>query len=205
MAFSRSKLFATAVLTTVTLAMPSFAGPYNNGDEDDYGSGPGRMMMKDRMMDERMGEGMMGARDCPGWMRHGRFHRPWMDRRGPGMMGGGYGEHGWMMRRGGGGMGPGMMYGYDAEDQREMNLTTDQVKRYLNQMIRNPNLTVGQVQEKDADTIVAEIVTKQGNALVQRLDFNRHTGFVRPEQQSKTTTGKSPEDREERDEQEEQK
>ena len=49
-------------------------------------------------------------------------------------------------------------------------------------MIRNPNLTVGDVKEKDADTITADIVTKQGNQLVQRLDFNRHNGFVQPEQ-----------------------
>lgn len=49
-------------------------------------------------------------------------------------------------------------------------------------MIRNPNLTVGSVTQKDADTIVAEIVSKQGNSLVQKLDFNRHNGFVQPEQ-----------------------
>ena len=63
-----------------------------------------------------------------------------------------------------------------------MKLTTDQVKAYLTQMICNPNLTVGEVKEKDADTIVADVVTKQGNALVQNLDFNRHNGFVQPEQ-----------------------
>jgi hypothetical protein len=34
---------------------------------------------------------------------------------------------------------------------------------------------VGDIKEKD-------IVTKQGNQLVQRLDFNRHNGFVQPEQ-----------------------
>jgi hypothetical protein len=56
------------------------------------------------------------------------------------------------------------------------------VKNYLEQMIHNPNLKVGDVKEKDADTIVAEIVTKDKDALVQRLDFNRHTGFVQPEQ-----------------------
>ena len=85
-----------------------------------------------------------------------------------------------MMGGYGGGYGPGMMYsrGY----QGDMKLTIDQVKNYLTQMIRNPNLKVGDVKEKDADTIVAEIVTKQGNALVQRLDFNRHNGFVQPEQ-----------------------
>jgi hypothetical protein len=66
--------------------------------------------------------------------------------------------------------------------QGNLNLAVDQVKEYLERMIRNPNLKVGDVKEKDADTIVAEIVTKQGNSLVQRLDFNRHTGFVQPEQ-----------------------
>jgi hypothetical protein len=102
---------------------------------------------------------------------------------GPGwMMGGGYGAGpGWMMHGYHRGYGPGMMYGYGYGPQGDMKLTTEQVKRYLGQMIQNRNLTVGDVKEKDADTIVAEIVTKQGNALVQRLDFNRHNGFVQPE------------------------
>jgi hypothetical protein len=98
-----------------------------------------------------------------------------------GMMGGGYGAGtGWMMHDYQRGYGPGMMYGYGS--QGDMKLTTGQVKDYLGQMIRNPNLTAGDVKEKDADTIVAEIVTKQGNVLVQRLDFNRRNGFVQPEQ-----------------------
>ena len=96
---------------------------------------------------------------------------------GPGMMNG-YGPGYGMMN----GYGPGMMYGEGYANQIDMKLTTDQVKNYLTQMIRNPNLTVGEVKEKDADTIVADVVTKQGNALVQRLDFNRHSGFVQPEQ-----------------------
>lgn len=106
---------------------------------------------------------------------------------GYGMMGGwgaGYGP-GWMMRGGygmGQGYGPGMMYGYGYANQGDLKLSVDQVKNYLEQMIRNPNLKAGEVKEKDADTIVAEIVTKQGNSLVQKLDFNRHTGFVQPEQ-----------------------
>jgi hypothetical protein len=92
----------------------------------------------------------------------------------------GYGP-GWMMR--GYGYGPGMMgYGYYGGGQGDLKLTTDQVKDYLERMIRNPNLKVGDVKEKDKDTIVADIVTKEGNSLVQRLDFNRHTGFVQPEQ-----------------------
>lgn len=102
---------------------------------------------------------------------------------GPGMRGGGYGP-GWGMMGGGNGpgYGPGMMYGQGYANQDDMKLTTDQVKNYLTQMIRNPNLSVGDVKEKDADTIVADVVTKQGNSLVQRLDFNRHNGFVQPEQ-----------------------
>jgi hypothetical protein len=119
---------------------------------------------------------------------------------GPGMMGWGgggqgYGQGygpGWMMRgygggggQGGGqGYGPGMMYGYGPgqANQTDLNLTADQVKQYLGQMIRNPNLKVGEVKEKDADTIVAEVITKDKDALVQRLQFNRHNGFVQPEQ-----------------------
>ncbi len=107
---------------------------------------------------------------------------------GNGMMGGGYGGWGggygpgWMMHGWSGGYGPGMMYGYGPANQGNLNLTADQVKQYLGQMIRNPNLKVGDVKEKDADTIVAEIVTKEKEALVQRLDFNRHNGFVQPEQ-----------------------
>jgi len=89
------------------------------------------------------------------------------------------------MHGGGGagyGMGPGMIYGWGYGNEGNLNLTTDQVKTYLQRMIRNPNLKVGDVKEKDADTIVAEIVTKQGNSIVQKLDFNRHNGFVQPEQ-----------------------
>jgi hypothetical protein len=100
---------------------------------------------------------------------------------GPGaMMGPGYGP-GYMMNGYQGGYGPNMM-GYGPGYQGDMHLSADQVKIYLQHMIRNPNLTVGEVKDKDADTIVAEIVTKQGNALVQRLDFNRHTGVMQPEE-----------------------
>ena len=89
-----------------------------------------------------------------------------------------------MMRGYGGGygMGPGMMYGYGYANQGDLNLTVDQVKQYLGQMIRNPNLKVGEVKEKDADTTGADVITKDKDGLVQRLQFNRHNGFVQPEQ-----------------------
>jgi hypothetical protein len=123
------------------------------------------------------GYGMMG----PGMMGHGGYGPGWM--MGPGMMGhgGGYGP-GWMMH--GYGHGPGMM-GYGGGyygNQGNLNLSTDQVKAYLEQMIRNPNLKVGEVKEKDDNTIVADIVTKDKDVLVQRLQFNRKNGFVQPEQ-----------------------
>lgn len=115
--------------------------------------------------------GMMGGYGGGGWMMGPGY----------GMMGPGYGPG---MMQSWGGMGPGMMYGYGPAyyGQGNLNLTTDQVKTYLQGMIHNPNLTVGDIKEKDADTITADVVTKQGNQLVQRLDFNRHNGFVQPEQ-----------------------
>ena len=123
-----------------------------------------------------MGPGMMGG------------YGPGYGMMGPGVMGG-YGPG---MTGYGGGYGPGVMRGYGYGpgmmgpgyygNQGNLNLTTDQVKNFLEQMIRNPNLKVGDVKEKDADTIVADIVTKDRNALVQRLEVNRHNGFMHPEQ-----------------------
>lgn len=43
------------------------------------------------------------------------------------------------------------------------------------------NLKLDTVEEKDEDTIVAEIVTKNG-AVVQRLAVDRHTGSMQPVQ-----------------------
>jgi hypothetical protein len=114
-----------------------------------------------------------------------------------GMMGGygpgygmmqGYGPGYGMMR--GYGYGPGPMMGgygpgYGPGYGQNLNLSTDQVKRYLERMLAirgNPHLKVGDVKEKDADTIVADIVT-QDNSLVERFDVNRHTGIYGPEQE----------------------
>ena len=48
-------------------------------------------------------------------------------------------------------------------------------------MIDNPRLKLGDVKEKDADTITAEVVTKDKDALVQKFAFNRHNGRYQPE------------------------
>ena len=159
--FLTSAAAITAIAAAI-IAVPTVmqAQPYYGGGM--MGAGYG-------MMGPGYGYGMMGPGYGYGMMGPGMM-QGWAGGYGPGMMGG------W------GGMGPGMMGygpGYNDGDRK---ITTDQVKIYLQQMIRNPNLTVGEVKEKDADAITADIVTKQGNQLVQRLDFNRHNGFVQPEQ-----------------------
>lgn len=166
----RNVIAAAGAAVVIAHGYPAIAQPYGPGMMGGYGPGYG-------MMGGGCGPGyspgMMGGYG-PGMM--GGYGQGWT--MGPGMMGG-YGA-GW-----GGGYGPGMMGGYgpgNYGNQGDLKLTTDQVKAYLGSTIRNPNLTVGDVKEKDADTIVADIVTKQGSALVQRLNFNRHNGFIQPEQ-----------------------
>ena len=56
------------------------------------------------------------------------------------------------------------------------------MKDYLEHTIRNPNLKVGEVKEQGKDEITATIVTKEKDALVQKLVVNRHTGFFHPEE-----------------------
>lgn len=97
-------------------------------------------------------------------------------------MGHGYGQKGSYMGRGGrmgGGNGDtsfkmGMGYGLNADGE----ITVDEIKGILEArltMWNNPNLKVGEIKEKDENTISAEIVTKDGS-LVQHLEFDRKTG-----------------------------
>lgn len=123
--------------------------------------GPGMgsgMMGPGYGMGQGMGPGMMG----PGYgMGQGM---------GPGMMGRGYGM--------GRGMGPGMM------QPLRQDLSGADVRHMMEHRLAwegNPNVKVGKVEEKDDDTIVAEIVTQDGS-LVQRLEIDRHTGWMRPAQ-----------------------
>lgn len=107
----------------------------------------------------------------------------WQNGWGPGqMMGQGYMTgQGHMMGpgfNGQGNFGPGMMQplrdDLDIVDVMEM---MEHRLRWMN----NPNLKLGNVEEKDADTISADIVTKDGS-LVQRLSVDRHTGWMQPSQ-----------------------
>ncbi len=90
-----------------------------------------------------------------------------------------------------GGYGPEMMgYGYGDDRQTDgqtgvnLNLTTENVKTRMERILAwqgNARLKLGDVKEKDADTITADVVTKD-NSLVQRFDFNRHDGSYRREE-----------------------
>lgn len=85
------------------------------------------------------------------------------------------------------GYGPGIMPGYGPgpgwnAGGRDLNLSADSVKTYFERWLAwqgNPRLKVGDVKEKDADSIVVDIVTKD-NSLVQRFVVNRHYGSLRP-------------------------
>jgi len=172
---SRYTAFAAALagIAMLALAGPSYAQPYGPGMMGGYGPGYGMMGGG-----YGPGYGMMGGGYGPGWMMGGGY--------GPGMTGGGYGPGYGMM---GGGYGPGMMGGYGPGyygRQGNLNMSVDDVKTYLERMIAiqgNPRLKVGEVKEKDADTITADIVTKDKDALVQRFAVDRRTGFYRPEEQ----------------------
>ena len=86
------------------------------------------------------------------------------------------------------GYGPSMMHGYmmrgygppSWSSARDLNLSVDAVKAEAERWVAwqgNPRLKLGDVKEKDADTITADIVTKD-NSLVERLAVDRHSGAV---------------------------
>lgn len=79
-------------------------------------------------------------------------------------------------------MGYGMMGPYWGGNQA-LNLTVNDVKGNLERWVAstgNPNIKVGNVVEKDANTITADVVTKD-NSLVQQYTVDRRTGFYRPQ------------------------
>lgn len=157
------------ILLAANVAGPSVAQPYGSGMMGPgYGQGYGPGMMGGGY---GYGPGMMGGGYGPGMMGPG-----YGQGYGPGMMGGGYGY------------GPGMMGGYGPGyygRQGNLNLSTNDVKSYLERMLAvrgNTRLKVGEVKEKDADTITADIVTKDKDSVVDRYVIDRHTGFYRPEE-----------------------
>jgi len=84
-------------------------------------------------------------------------------------------------------MGPGMGgYGMMGPGQQvNLNLSTNDVKTYLDRYVAimgNPHLKAGPVTEKDSNTIAADIVTTDKDALVQRFEVDRRTGSWHPVQ-----------------------
>jgi hypothetical protein len=174
------------------LAAGAFSLIASAQDGPGYGPGPG-------MMGGGYGPGMMGGygpgyhmRGWGGGPGGGQWNCPRFgqgDESGPGY-GPGYHMRGW-----GGGYGPGMMRGYgygprgavqgdqnaDQNTNQTPTLTTDDVKARMERWLNwrgNPRLKVGEVKEKDADSITADVVTKD-NSLVERFIFDRHTGAFR--------------------------
>lgn len=163
--FSAAGMVAVISLGASALALAhgpgESSGNPNCGWSYACGMGPG-------MMGQGMGPGMMG----PGYgMGQGQMGPGMM---GPGMMGQGMGPG--MM--GQGQMGPGMM------QPLRQDLSAADVQHIMEHRLSgqgNPNVKLGKVEEKDDDTIVAEIVTKDGS-LVQKVEVDRHTGWMRPAQ-----------------------
>jgi hypothetical protein len=135
-----------------------------------YGMGPG-MTGQGMSPGYGMGPGMTGQGMSPGYGM------------GPGMMGQGMGPGmmGQEMEPGygrGQGMGRGMMQPLPED------LSAADVKHMMEHRLAwqgNPNIKLGNVEEKDDNTVVAEIVTQDGS-LLQRLEVDRHTGWMRPAQ-----------------------
>lgn len=178
----KNRVFAAALAFIAGLALYAAAASAQMG-------GPG--------MTGGYGPGQGGY--CP---RYGQYEDPRGSYdTGRGMMGGGYGMGSGMMGRGYGRgrgmmgqgyvMGPGIMdqgdgyygprSGYGPQSQLpEEPLTreeaTQQVEEYL-MSTRNPNLEVGEIQEK-GNNFEADIVTKDGS-LVDKLLVNKDTGRIR--------------------------
>ncbi|MDX9862905.1 MAG: hypothetical protein RBS99_18515 [Rhodospirillales bacterium] len=109
---------------------------------------------------------------------------------GPGMMGG-YGPGAGMMSMKGGGYGPAMMGaasaavpcpGWAAANANAEPLSIDDARKAVEQRLAwmgNDRLKVGNVEAKGDAAYTAEIVTLD-NSLVERLEIDRKTGFMRP-------------------------
>jgi len=145
---------ALATVLTVSVVKPAIAhGP------ESQGSGLGQMPGMGQGM---MGQGFQGQMPMMGQGMMGQGHMPMM---GQGMMG-------QMPMMGG--------HGYGQMQPLRRDLTTDEVKHMMEHRVDwagSPNLKVGRITEKGTDTIVTEIVTKDGS-LVRKIEVDRHTGHM---------------------------
>ena len=155
-AFVAGAILAVAALTSA---------PATAHERGGHGSG---------MMGSGMGHGygMMGHGHGMG-QGHGMGHGRGMGH-GHGMMGRGMGHGMGMMGRGGKSGCPGAMGGSSVDKE----LSVEDVTKILEGRLAwrgNDRLKVGKVEEKDENTIIAEIVTVD-DSLVKRLEFDRKTG-----------------------------
>ncbi len=148
---------------------PGMMGGPGYGHMGGWGGGAGQGQWNCPAFGQTDGTGSadnQGQAYGPGMMR--RWHGGY----GPGMMqGNGYGP----------GSGPGYDRRADGQANQNLNLTTDDVKSRVERWLAwqgNQRLKLGEIKEKDADTITADIVTKD-NSLVERFIVDRHTGFIR--------------------------
>jgi hypothetical protein len=140
-------------------------------------AGPG-MIPQGTMPQGMMPQGMMGpGMMSPGMMAPGYDgYRDAMPMMRQGMPGPGMGNHGMENQ----GVGPGQRGGMMMQPSEAV-VSTDDVTRMLERRLAwqgNPHVKLGKVAEKDADTIVAEIVTQDGS-LVERLEVDRRNGWMR--------------------------
>ena len=78
----------------------------------------------------------------------------------------------------GAGVGPGVIYGWPAGEGQDV--TVEDARGWLERMLTrhgNPRLKLGEVRQADENTIVAEIVTRDGS-LVQKLAIDRRSGAL---------------------------
>lgn len=135
---------------------------------------PGEHMQPGQTRPNQMRPGQMRPGQMrPGQMQPGQMGPMMMQRMMRGMMMG-------MMRgmMGPGRMGMGMMMGRRLTDRK---LDVSEVKRIIDGRLAwqgNKRLKVGNVTEKDADTIIAEILTVDGS-LVAKMSVNRTSGAMR--------------------------
>ncbi len=154
---------------------PGMGQGHGQGQGQGHGQGQGMRMDPGMHYGNGMGQGMMMG---PGMGRgHGQGQGMMM---GPGM-GRGHGQgQGMMMGPGTGrGMGPGLVYGWPAAGEQD--LSVEDARGWLERKLAwhgNPRLKLGEVLEVDEDTIVAEIVTKDGS-LVQKFAIDRRSGVLR--------------------------
>lgn len=164
----------SAALAAALATVPSNALAHGSHDYDarpaEQGHGP--MMGHGRTM--RQGHGPMMRQGHGSMMGQG----PMMQQGHGQMMGQGCGQ----MMGHGGRMGHGGMMGQGGIAPLAEDLSVDQVRHMMEHrmaMMQNPNLKIGEVADKDDDTISADVVTQDGS-LVRRYMIDRHTGAIRP-------------------------